>query len=124
MARDHVWTGKNKYPAAYAPYRDALLKLAKTDGNKQEVYQKLYHALEYSLYDEQDAVKERAVLKTKVQGVLNEGGTSLTFRYKGTESSLIEDLQDLYQLGMKSISYFVSKMEDTTDLRVKINWTL
>ncbi|MGQ8875030.1 transglutaminase domain-containing protein [Paenibacillus sp. TSA_86.1] len=124
MARDHVWTGKNKYPAAYAPYRDALLKLAETDGNKQEVYQKLYHMLEYSLYDEQGAVQEREVLKTKVQSVLKEGGTSLTFRYKGTESSLIEDLQDLYQLGMKSISYFVSKMEDTTDLRVKINWTL
>ena len=64
------------------------------------------------------------MLRTKVQSVLNEGGNSLTFRYKGTESSLIGDLQDLYQLGMKSISYFVSKMEDTTDLRVKINWTL
>ncbi|KAA2301537.1 transglutaminase, partial [Clostridioides difficile] len=79
---------------------------------------------DYSLYDEQDAVKGHAALKTKVQSTLKEGGTSLTFRYKGTEAGLIEDLQDLYQLGMKSISYYVSKMEGTTDLRVKINWTL
>ncbi|CAI6084539.1 hypothetical protein PAECIP112173_04321 [Paenibacillus sp. JJ-100] len=124
MARDHVWTGKNKYPSAAAPYREALLQLMKAGGNKQEVYQKLYHALEYSLYDEKDAIKERAVLKTKVQNILKEGGNSLTFRYKGTENRLIEDLQDLYQLGMKSISYFVSKLEGTTDLRVKINWTM
>ncbi|WP_017692247.1 transglutaminase domain-containing protein [Paenibacillus sp. PAMC 26794] len=124
MARDHIWTGKSKYPAASAPYREALLKLVKAGDSKKAAYQKLYHALDYSLYDEQDAVKGRAALKTKVQSKLKEGGTSLTFRYKGTEAGLIEDLQDLYQLGMKSISYYVSKMEGTADLRVKINWTL
>jgi len=123
MARDHVWTGKSKYPVAPAPYREALLKLVKAGDSKKAAYQKLYHALDYSLYDEQDAVKGHAALKTKVQSTLKEGGTSLTFRYKGTEAGLIEDLQDLYQLGMKSISYYVSKMEGTTDLRVKINWT-
>lgn len=124
MARDHIWTGKSKYPAASAPYREALLKLVKAGDSKKAAYQKLYHALDYSLYDEKDAVKGHAALKTKVQSTLKEGGTSLTFRYKGTEAGLIEDLQDLYQLGMKSISYYVSKMEGTTDLRVKINWTL
>ncbi|APO47714.1 transglutaminase [Paenibacillus xylanexedens] len=124
MARDHIWTGKSKYPAAPASYREALLKLVKAGDSKKAAYQKLYHALDYSLYDEQDAVKGHAALKTKVQSTLKEGGTSLTFRYKGTEAGLIEDLQDLYQLGMKSISYYVSKMEGTTDLRVKINWTL
>jgi len=124
MARDHIWTGKSKYPAAPAPYREALLKLVKAGDSKKAAYQKLYHALDYSLYDEEDAVKGHAALKTKVQSKLKEGGTSLTFRYKGTEAGLIEDLQDLYQLGMKSISYYVSKMEGTTDLRVKINWTI
>ncbi|PQP84842.1 transglutaminase [Paenibacillus sp. PCH8] len=124
MARDHIWTGKGKYPAAPAPYREALLKLVKGGDRNKAAYQKLYYALDYSLYDEQDAVKGHAALKTKVQSTLKEGGTSLTFRYKGTETGLIEDLQDLYQLGMKSISYYVSKMEGTTDLRVKINWTL
>ncbi|WP_340399476.1 transglutaminase domain-containing protein [Paenibacillus sp. FSL H8-0079] len=124
MARDHIWTGKSKYPAASAPYREALLKLVKAGDSKKAAYQKLYHALDYSLYDEKDAVKGHAALKTKVQSTLKEGGTSLTFRYKGTEAGLIEDLQGLYQLGMKSISYYVSKMEGTTDLRVKINWKL
>lgn len=124
MARDHIWTGKSKYPAASAPYREALLKLVKAGDSKKAAYQKLYHALDYSLYDEKDAVKGHAALKTKVQSALKEGGTSLTFRYKGTEAGLIEDLQGLYQLGMKSISYYVSKMEGTTDLRVKINWKL
>ncbi|KAJ3198340.1 hypothetical protein HK101_006474, partial [Irineochytrium annulatum] len=107
--------GKSKYPAAPAPYREALLKLVKAGDSKKAAYQKLYHALDYSLYDEQDAVKGHAALKTKVQGTLKEGGTSLTFRYKGTEAGLIEDLQDLYQLGMKSISYYVSKMEAVED---------
>ncbi|MNP68933.1 hypothetical protein D3C76_1649590 [compost metagenome] len=98
--------------------------MIQSGGSKAPAYQKLYHALEYSLYDEKDAVSGHSALETKVQSVLKEGGTTLTFRYKGTETSLVEDLQNLYQLGMKSISYYVSKMEDTTDLRVKINWTL
>ncbi|WP_153979973.1 transglutaminase domain-containing protein [Paenibacillus xylanilyticus] len=124
MARDHIWTGKGKYPTASAPYREALQTLIQSGGSKAPAYQKLYHTLEYSLYDEKDAVSGHSALETKVQNVLKEGGTTLTFRYKGTETSLVEDLQNLYQLGMKSISYYVSKMEDTTDLRVKINWTL
>ncbi|WP_416294007.1 transglutaminase domain-containing protein [Paenibacillus illinoisensis] len=124
MARDHIWTGKGKYPTASAPYREALQTLIQSGGSKAPAYQKLYHTLEYSLYDEKDAVSGHSALETKVQNVLEEGGTTLTFRYKGTETSLVEDLQNLYQLGMKSISYYVSKMEDTTDLRVKINWTL
>ena len=124
MARDHIWTGKGKYPTAPAPYRESLQTLIQSGGSKAAAYQKLYHTLEYSLYDEKDAVSGHSALETKVKNVLKEGGTTLTFRYKGTETSLVEDLQNLYQLGMKSISYYVSKMEDTTDLRVKINWTL
>lgn len=124
MARDHVWTAKGKYPAASAPYREALQTLVKAGGSKATAYQKLYHALEYSLYDESDAISGHSALKTKVQSVLKDGGTSLTFRYKGTETGLVEDLQDLYQLGMKSISYYVSNMQDTVDLRVKITWTM
>lgn len=34
MARDHIWTGKSKYPAAPAPYREALLKLVKAGDSK------------------------------------------------------------------------------------------
>ncbi|MFS0873509.1 transglutaminase domain-containing protein [Paenibacillus xylanilyticus] len=124
MARDHIWSGKGKYPAAPDPYREALQTLMQTGGSKAAAYQKLYHTLEYSLYDEKDAISGHSALETKVQNVLKDGGTTLTFRYKGTETGLVEDLQHLYQLGMKSISYYVSKMEDTTDLRVKINWTL
>ncbi|MGF9700497.1 transglutaminase domain-containing protein [Paenibacillus sp. MABNR03] len=124
MARDHIWSGKGKYPAAADPYRKALQTLMQTGGSKAAAYQKLYHTLEYSLYDEKDAISGHSALETKVQNVLKDGGTTFTFRYKGTESGLVEDLQHLYQLGMKSISYYVSKMEDTTDLRVEINWTL
>lgn len=124
MARDHIWTNNNNYPAAPEPYRQALFNLAQSDGVKAETYRKLYHSLEYSLYDEKDAISSDKALLEKVQNVLKDGSTTLTFRYKGTEEGLVEDLQDLYQLGMKTISYYISKMEDTADLRVRINWTL
>ncbi|KQY92995.1 transglutaminase [Paenibacillus sp. Root52] len=124
MARDHFWTNNGKYPAAPTLYREVLHGLITEGGSKTAAYQKLYHTLDYSLYNESDAIREHAALKEKVQTVMKDGGTSLTFRYKGTEQGLVQDLQDLYQLGMKSISYYVSNMADTTDLRVKITWTL
>ncbi|WP_339200904.1 transglutaminase domain-containing protein [Paenibacillus sp. FSL P2-0322] len=121
MRRDHSWV--KPYPQANTSYRETLSVLVATGGSKAAVYQKLYNTLEYPLQDGKGLVKTSADIKEQVRKIVNKGGTTLTFAYQGTERSLKEDLQSLYQLGLKSISYQITDLGSTGNLRVTLKWT-
>ncbi|URJ59616.3 transglutaminase domain-containing protein [Paenibacillus polymyxa] len=121
MRRDHSWV--KPYPQANTSYRETLSSLVSAGGSKAAVYQKLYNTLEYPLQDGKGLVKSSADIKEQVRKIANKGGTTLTFAYQGTERSLKEDLQSLYQLGLKSISYQITDLGSTGNLRVTLKWT-
>ncbi|MEI0738919.1 hypothetical protein VQ056_23695 [Paenibacillus sp. JTLBN-2024] len=54
--------------------------------------------------------------------MIKQGGRSLLFRYHGSKEALVDDLQDLYRLGVNSISYVESGLDETEDLRVYVTW--
>ncbi|ALP37582.1 transglutaminase [Paenibacillus sp. IHB B 3084] len=121
MRRDHSWV--KQYPQANTSYRQTLSGLVAAGGPKAAVYQKLYNTLEYTLQDGKGLVKSSAEIKEQVRKEINKGGVTLTFGYQGTERSLKEDLQSLYQLGLKSISYQITDLGSTGNLRVTLKWT-
>ncbi|MGM1023249.1 MAG: transglutaminase domain-containing protein [Bacillota bacterium] len=121
MRRDHSWV--KQYPQANTSYRQTLSGLVAVGGPKAAVYQKLYNTLEYTLQDGKGLVKSSVEIKEQVRKEINKGGATLTFGYQGTERSLKEDLQSLYQLGLKSISYQITDLGSTGNLRVTLKWT-
>jgi hypothetical protein len=100
-----------------------LSGLIAAGGSKAAVYQKLYNNLEYPLQDGKGLVKSSSEIKEQVGKEMNKGGATLTFGYQGTERSLKEDLQSLYQLGLKTISYQITDLGSTGNLRVTLKWT-
>lgn len=120
MRKDHSWT--KSYPAANTPYRDTLTKLINQHDSRQSFYKKLERELEYQLYDTAEIVNSSSKLRTKVRTVIKQGGHSLLFRYSGNHEDLMDDLQDLYRLGVSSISYVESELNETGDLRVYVTW--
>ncbi|MGN7360604.1 transglutaminase domain-containing protein [Paenibacillus sp. SAF-054] len=120
MKKDHSWT--KSYPAANTLYRDTLHKLISGNDSRQEYYQKLERELEYQLYDPAEIVSSSSALRTKVREVIKQGGHSLLLRYHGGHEDLMGDLQDLYRLGVNSISYVESGLDETDDLRVYVTW--
>ncbi|MFK4303647.1 MULTISPECIES: transglutaminase domain-containing protein [unclassified Paenibacillus] len=121
MRRDHSWV--KQYPQANTSYRQTLSGLIAAGGPKAAVYQKLYNNLEYPLQDGKGLVKSSSEIKEQVRKEINKGGATLTFGYQGTERSLKEDLQSLYQLGLKTISYQITDLGSTGNLRVTLKWT-
>ncbi|MET3209127.1 UNVERIFIED_CONTAM: L-amino acid N-acyltransferase YncA [Paenibacillus sp. PvR008] len=121
MRRDHSWV--KQYPQANTSYRQTLSGLIAAGGPKAAVYQKLYNNLEYPLQDGKGLAKSSAEIKEQVRKEINKGGAMLTFGYQGTERSLKEDLQSLYQLGLKTISYQITDLGSTGNLRVTLKWT-
>ncbi|WP_068503378.1 transglutaminase domain-containing protein [Paenibacillus kribbensis] len=121
MRRDHSWV--KPYPQANTSYRQTLSAMIAAGGPKAAVYQKLYNNLEYPLQDGKGLVNSSADIKEQVRTAINKGGATLTFGYQGTERSLKEDLQPLYQLGLKSISYQITNLGSTGNLRVTLRWT-
>ncbi|MBE0342496.1 transglutaminase [Paenibacillus sp. 28ISP30-2] len=121
MRRDHSWV--KQYPQANTSYRQTLSGLVAAGGPKAAAYQKLYNTLEYTLQDGKGLVKSSAEIKEQVRKEINKGGATLTFGYQGTERSLKEDRQSLYQLGLKSISYQITDLGSTGNLRVTLKWT-
>ncbi|WP_136609003.1 transglutaminase domain-containing protein [Paenibacillus dokdonensis] len=120
MKKDHSWT--KSYPAASTLYRNTLTKLIVQKDSHQGFYKKLERALEYQLYEPSEIVSSSSQLRTKVRGVIKEKGHSLLFRYHGGHEDLMDDLQDLYRLGVNSISYVESELDETNDLRVYVTW--
>ncbi|MDR9857065.1 transglutaminase domain-containing protein [Paenibacillus sp. VCA1] len=120
MKKDHSWT--KSYPAANTPYRDTLAKLIGQNDGRSSFYKKLERELEYQLYDTSQIVSASAQLRSKVQSAIKQGGHSLLFRYHGSHENLMDDLQDLYRLGVNSISYVESELDETEDLRVYVTW--
>ncbi|GIO48359.1 transglutaminase domain-containing protein [Paenibacillus azoreducens] len=120
MRKDHSWT--KSYPAAHTPYRDTLKKLINQNDGRQNFYKKLERVLEYQLYDPAEIVSSSSKLRAKVKAEIKQGGNSLLLRYHGSHEDLMDDLQDLYRLGVNSISYVESELDDTQDLRVYVTW--
>ncbi|MWV47340.1 transglutaminase [Paenibacillus sp. HJL G12] len=120
MRKDHSWT--KSYPAANTLYRDTLTTFIKQNDSRQSYYKKLVQDLEYQLYDPDEIVNTSSKLRTKVRTVIKQGGHSLLFRYSGNHENLMDDLQDLYRLGVNSISYVESELDETDDLRVYVTW--
>ncbi|MDO7907858.1 transglutaminase domain-containing protein [Paenibacillus sp. JX-17] len=121
IRRDHSWT--KSYPHAVTPYRQTLAGLIASDKAKASIYKKMYDELDYRLYDASEIVSTSAKLKTKAQAAMADGQSSMVIRFRGSQSQLAARLQDLYQLGLHSISYHVIPFKNTSDLRVSIKWT-
>ncbi|AIQ14505.1 transglutaminase domain-containing protein [Paenibacillus durus] len=120
MRRDHTWT--RSYPAAAVEYSRTLSELASLKGEKQVAYQNLQKELRYDLYEESGIVDNAAELTALAQQARKKGEASLMFRYNGSESRLVSDLQQLYEKGFKGLSYKTSAFEDTGDLKVELSW--
>ncbi|AOZ93472.1 transglutaminase domain-containing protein [Paenibacillus crassostreae] len=120
MHKDHSWT--KPYPAATTLYRDTLSILAKQGGSKAAFYKKLVNDLQYHLYEQSEIVSSTDQLVSKTKAVINKGNHSLLFRFQGNEAELIDELQQLYKLGIEGISYHHSPFEETGDLKVYITW--
>ncbi|MDR0270770.1 transglutaminase domain-containing protein [Paenibacillus sp.] len=120
MKKDHNWT--KSYPLANTLYRDTMTKLISRNDGMQSFYKKLKIELEYQLYDSSEIVNSSSKLRTKVKAVIKQGEQSLLFRYHGSHVNLMDDLQGLYRLGINSISYVESELDETKDLRVYVTW--
>ncbi|GAB6992403.1 transglutaminase domain-containing protein [Paenibacillus pini] len=120
MRRDHQWT--KSYPAASTLYRNTLTALANKSGSDQAMYTNLERQLEYQLFNKSEVVHTTAELRAKAKPVIKQKQHALLFRFAGTEKQLIDVLQDLYPLGVRSISYVHSPFEDTGDLKVYVTW--
>ncbi|MCM3786335.1 transglutaminase [Neobacillus mesonae] len=121
MGQDHTWK-EGIYPTSKTPYREAIQLLKQSNDAKYPVYQRLYETLNYGLYNEEEIVHNSKELNQLVQSKLDSGEQSVLFRYDGNEKELYASLKELYTIGIKSISYYVSDFEDTGDLKVKVNW--
>lgn len=122
MGQDHTW--EEQYPAAATPYREAIHVLMQKNDDKYAAYKRLYETLNYGLYNEDEIIQTSAELRERVQSKMNEEANFVIFRYDGEENELFQALKELYSLGIRSISYYVSDFEDTGDLKVKVNWKL
>lgn len=122
IRKDHSWT--KKYPAASTVYEQTLTQLITAGGVKAKVYQEMYNELEYSMYQVGNLVTTAPQMVEKARKAMSTGTKTLVFAYKGTENNLEKDLQLLYQLGMKSISYRVTNQHDSNHLRVSLSWTI
>ncbi|CAM3035561.1 transglutaminase domain-containing protein [Paenibacillus sediminis] len=121
MKKDHSWT--KTYPPAVTLYRETLSALIWQDQSKSAFYTKLEKQLGYNFYLESEIVSTSAQLNEKVTAAVKAGDRKLTFRYDGSKSSLEQDLQKLYNLGLNQIKYSMSPFEDTGDWMVEIEWT-
>ncbi|GIP24425.1 transglutaminase domain-containing protein [Paenibacillus sp. J22TS3] len=122
MAKDHTWTRK-KYPAATVSYRDNLTKLqAASASPAARFYQSLMDDLGYNLYLAGTTVSSIEGIKSKVQEAMKMGRNSVSLRYSGSVDQLTEDLPHLYDLNIRHITYFNEPLEDTPDLKVRLNW--
>lgn len=121
MRQDHAWT--KQYPAASTSYRDTLNSLIAPGGAASKAYKQLYQALEYDLTQNGNTLSTASDIKTLASKAMKSGSRSLLFVYKGSESKLKQDLQVLYKLGVKSVSYKVSDLKGTGGLRIELSWT-
>ncbi|WP_438349091.1 transglutaminase domain-containing protein [Paenibacillus sp. FA6] len=120
MRKDHSWT--KPYPAAEILYRETLSTLVKQGGSKSSFYKKLEKDLQYQLYEKSEIVTSTEQLIAKAKEMIQQGNHSLLFRFQGSESALIDELQYLYSLDIKGISYQHSPFEETGDLKVYVTW--
>lgn len=121
MRQDHTWT--KQYPAASTSYRDTLNSLIAQGGTASKEYKQLYQALEYDLKQNGNTLSTANDIKTLASKAMKSGSNSLLFVYKGNESKLKQDLEVLYKLGVKSVSYKVSDLKGAGGLRVELSWT-
>lgn len=118
---DHKWV--KSYPAANTLYRDTLSVLAQKGGDKAGIYTALEAQLGYDLYYAGVAISNSTGLKDKARQSINDGNSTITIRYSGSEQQLMSDLGDLYDLAILDIRYVIRSLEDTKDLKVEIYWT-
>ncbi|MBY9077035.1 transglutaminase [Paenibacillus sp. HN-1] len=120
MRRDHTWT--KAYPAASVKYADVLNGLASSGGSKVAVYRKLQQELHYNVYEDGGAVSTPAELTALARQARSSGKSSLLFRYGGSESRLVGDLQTLYGEGFDNLRYRTSSQDGTRSLKVELYW--
>lgn len=118
---DHKWT--KQYPAATTLYRDTLRVLSQKGGSKGSIYTALEEQLGYELYYADAAISNSESLKVKARQSIEDGKSTVTIRYSGSEHQLMKDLSDLYELAIQDIRYMIRSLEDTKDLKVEIFWT-
>ena len=120
MRKDHSWT--KPYPEATTLYRNTLSALVQQGGSKSFFYKKLVKDLQYQLYEENEIVTSTDQLLDKAKEMIREGNHSLIFRFHGDEAVLIDELQHLYSLDIKGITYQHSPFDETGDLKVYVTW--
>lgn len=120
MRHDHTWT--KPYPAAATAYHQTLATLVSKGGAKTAFYKSLQSVLHYELYDEGRVITTASGLSSLAERAIAAGEQSLLFRYRGTKKSLTSDLQVLYKLGVNQPSYTTSKFDNTSDLKVYVEW--
>ncbi|WP_433944116.1 transglutaminase domain-containing protein [Paenibacillus sp. SN-8-1] len=121
MKQDHSWT--RSYPSAGTAYKDTLQSLLNSaNGASKAIYESLREDLGYSLYQAGTAVNSAEGLKAKVLEAIRRGKRTTTIRYSGTEEQLTSDLTRLYDLDISHITYYNEPLEDTSDLKVRVNW--
>lgn len=121
IGRDHQWT--KSYSKATSLYRDTLSGLIAKGGAKAPAYEQLAEELNYHLYDSEQLVTTSKELNAQVRNAMKKGSNVLVFRFSGSEAELRNVLQDVYQLGVKSLSYQHQSFEDTGDLKVQVKWS-
>ncbi|MNT81530.1 hypothetical protein D3C72_2211330 [compost metagenome] len=99
-----------------------LSGLASSGGSKQAVYRKLQKELQYDLYEDGVAVRTPAELATLALKARSSGESSMLFRYSGSETRLISDLQTLYEEGFDDLRYKTSSQDGTWNLKVELYW--
>ncbi|OKP96635.1 transglutaminase domain-containing protein [Paenibacillus sp. P46E] len=120
MRHDHSWI--KSYPAASVGYAQTLSELVNRGGQNVSVYKDLQQKLDYRLYEEGQVVSSASELNPLVKEAVASGKQSLLFRYRGTERLLKIDLQGLYSLGLKNLSYNTTPFDNTGDLKVYVTW--
>ncbi|RUT28956.1 transglutaminase [Paenibacillus zeisoli] len=121
MKQDHSWT--RSYPGAGTAYKDTLLLLLRSAGGASKAFfESLQEELGYTLYQSGMAVNSADGMKEKVQQAIKQGKHTATIRYSGTAEQLADDLPYLYELNISHITYYNEPLEDTSDLKVRVDW--
>ncbi|AWB46002.1 transglutaminase [Paenibacillus sp. CAA11] len=120
IGRDHFWT--KSYPAASTSYRNTVAALKKSDTSRLAFYNQLEQEVGYDLYQSDQVVHSAAGLQNKVKQAIKAGSQSVTVRYNGTDRALVEDLTSLYDLDIDDIMYYTETLDNTNDIKVRIEW--
>ncbi|MFB9327634.1 transglutaminase domain-containing protein [Paenibacillus aurantiacus] len=114
LRADHSWKAAN-YPKAVTAYDATLSTLAATDASRAAFYDKLYTDMGFAYLDEDYTVTTLQALKDKIAAAIEQGETSVVFRYT-RGASLASDMKKAVsaQTGVTRYSYTYESFARTT----------